>query len=55
MKRKFHQKKLNPADGETIAEFSGNYTVPQKFVKDYVDHLAQIEKRKEKRRAERER
>ena len=55
MKRMFHQNKLNPGDDETIAEFSRNCIVPQKFVKDYVDHLAQIEMRKEKRRAESER
>ena len=42
IERKFHQNKLNPADDETIAEFSWNCIVPQKFVKkDYVDHLAQ--------------
>ena len=34
---------------------SHKYIVLHKFVKDYVDHLAQIEKHKEKRRAERER
>ena len=34
---------------------SHKYIVLHKFVKDYVDHLAQIEKRKEKRRAESER
>ena len=56
MKRMFHQNKLNPGDDETIAEFSRNCIVPQKFVKkDYVDHLSQIEKRKEKQRAESER
>ena len=42
----FHQNKLNPGDCETLAELSRNYIVPQKFVKDYVDHLAQIEMRK---------
>ena len=42
-KRMFHQNKLNPGDDETIAEFSRNCIVPQKFVKDYVDHLAQTE------------
>ena len=31
------------------------YIVVHKFVKDYVDHLAQIEMHKEKRRAESER
>ena len=31
MKRKFNQNKLNPGDGETIAEFSENYIVTQKF------------------------
>ena len=46
MKRMFHQNKLNPGDCETLAELSRNYIVPQKFVKDYVDHLAQIEMRK---------
>ena len=55
MKRMFHQKKLNPGDDETKAEFSRNCIVPLKFVKDYVDHLAQIEMRKEKRRTESER
>ena len=55
MKRKFHQNKLNPGDDETTAEFSWNCIVPLKFVEDYVDHLAQIEMRKEKRRAESER
>ena len=54
MKRMFHQNKLNPGGG-TIAEFSRNCIVPLKFVKDYVDHLGQIEMRKEKRRAESER
>ena len=39
----------------TIADLSRNYIVSQKFVKGYVDHLAQIETRKEKRRAESER
>ena len=55
MKRMFHQNKLNPGEGGTIAEFSRNCFVPLKFVKDYVDHLAQIEMRKEKRRTESER
>ena len=55
MKRVFHQNKLNPGDDETTAEFSWNCIVPLKFVDDYVDHLAQIEMRKEKRRAESER
>ena len=48
--------KTNPGDDETKAEFSRNCIVPQKFVKkDYVDHLAQIEMRKEKRKTESER
>ena len=55
MERVFHQNKLNPGDDETTAEFSWNCFVPLKFVKDYVDHLAQIEMRKEKRRTESER
>ena len=55
MKRVFHQNKLNPGEGGTIAEFSRKCIVPLKFVKDYVDHLAQTEMRKEKRRAESER
>ena len=45
--------KLNP--GDSVADLSRNYIVSQKFVKGYVDHLAQIETRKEKRRAESER
>ena len=51
----FHWTKLNSGNGETIAEFSPNYIVLQKFVKDYVDHLAQIEMCKEKQSAESER
>ena len=51
----FHWNKLNSGNGETIAEFSQNYVVPQTFVKDYVDHLAQIEMCKEKQSAESER
>ena len=45
--------KLHP--GDSVADLSRNYIVSQKFVKGYVDHLAQIETRKEKRRAESER
>ena len=52
----FHKNELDPGDDETIAEFSRNCIVPLKFTKkDYVDHLAQVEMRKEKRRAESER
>ena len=43
MKRMFHQHKLHPGEGGTIAEFSRNCIVPLKFVvKDYVDHLGQM-------------
>ena len=52
MKRIFHENKLNPVDDETIAEFSRNYIVLQKFLKDYVDHLAQIKMPKEKQSQE---
>ena len=52
--RSFHWNKLNLGNGETVAEFSLNYVVPQTFVKDYVDHLAQIEMCKEKQSAESE-
>ena len=38
-----------------MAESSPNYIVLQKFVKDFVDHLAQIEMCKEKQSAESER
>ena len=55
MKRMFHKNKLDPGDDETKAEFSRNCIVPLKFVKDYVDHLAHVEMRKEKRRDESER
>ena len=54
-KRSLHWNKLKSGNRETIAEFSSNYIVPQKFVKDYVDHLAQIEMCKEKQSAESER
>ena len=53
--RSFHWNKLNSGNGETIAEFSRNYIAPQKFVEDYVDHLAQIEMCEEKQSAETER
>ena len=53
--RSFHWNKLNSGNGESIAELSPNCTVPQKFVKDYVDHLAQIKMCKEKQSAESER
>ena len=54
-KRSFHWNKLKSGNRETIAEFSPNYIVPQKFVEDYVDHLAQIEMCKKKQSAESER
>lgn len=52
MKRIFQENKLNPVDDETIAEFSRNYIVLQKFLKDYVYHLAQIKMPKEKQSQE---
>ena len=52
MKRIFQENKLNPVDDETIAEFSRNYIVLQKFLKDYVDHFAQIKMPKEKQSQE---
>ena len=44
-----YENKLNP--GDSVADLSRNYIVSQKFVKGYVDHLAQIETRKEKWKA----
>ena len=55
LKKQTKQNKLNSGNGETIAEFSPSYIVPQKFVKGYVDHLAQMEMYKEKQSAETER
>ena len=52
MKRISHENKLNPVDDETIAEFSRNYIVLQKFLKDYVDHLAQIKMPEERQSQE---
>ena len=43
-------------NSETIREFSDKYIVPEKLVAEYVEHLAQLKMRKEKRKeTERER
>ena len=50
--KKLPLKQIKLGNGETIAEFPLNFIVSQKFVKDFVDHLAQIEMCKEKQSAE---
>ena len=52
IKRKFEAGKLKCGDSEAIKKFSNEYIVPEKLVTDYVDHLAQIGIRKEKKKAE---
>ena len=42
-------------DSEAIRKFSDKYIVPEKLVAEYVEHLAQIKMRKEKRKEENER
>ena len=49
------ESKLVSEDSETIREFSDKYIVPEKLVAEYVEHLAQIKMRKEKKKEETER
>ena len=42
-------------DSEVIREYSDKYIVPEKLVAEYVEHLAQIKMRKEKKKEENER
>ena len=51
----FEESKLVSGDSEAIREFSDKYIVPEKLVAEYVEHLAQIKMRKEKKKEETER
>ena len=46
---------LVSGDSEAIRKFSDKYIVPEKLVAEYVEHLAQIKMRKEKKKEETER
>ena len=55
IKRLFEESELVSGDSEAIGEFSDKYIVPEKFVAEYVEHLAQIKMYKEKKKEETER
>ena len=55
IKRLFEEGKLVSGDSEAIKEFSDKYIVAEKLVAEYVEHLAQIKMRKEKKKEETER
>ena len=48
IKRMFQEGKLEEGDKKTIKEFSGKYTVWEKLVADYTEHLTDIEMREGK-------
>ena len=55
MKRLFEESELVSGDSEDIRKFSDKYIVPEKLVAEFVEHLAQIKMRKEKKKKETER
>ena len=55
IKRLFEESELVSGDSEAIRRFSDKYIVPEKLVAEYVQHLAQIKIRKEKKKEETER
>jgi len=55
IKRLFEERELVSGDSEAIRKFSDKYIVPEKLVAEYVEHLAQIKMRKEKKKEETER
>ena len=55
IKRLFEESELVSGDSEAIRKFSDKYIVPEKLVAEYVEHLAQIKMRKEKKKEETER
>ena len=55
IKRLFEESKLVSGDSEAFRGFSDKYIVPEKLVAEYVEHLAQIKMRKEKKKEETER
>ena len=55
IRRLFEERELVSGDSEAIRKFSDIYIVPEKLVAEYVEHLAQIKMRKEKKKEETER
>ena len=55
IKRLFEESELVSRDSEAVRKFSDKYIVPEKLVAEYVEHLAQIKMRKEKKKEETER
>ena len=51
----FQKGKLKAGDKKAIKEFSEKYIVSEKLVADYIEHLTDIEMRKDKRRTDNER
>ena len=51
----FEESELVSGDSEAIRKFSDKYIVPEKLVAEYVEHLAHIKMRKEKKKEETER
>ena len=52
IKRLFEESELVSRDSEAVRKFSDKYIVPEKLVAEYVEHLAQIKMRKEKKKEE---
>jgi len=50
IKRLFEESEVVSGDSEAIRKFSDKYIVPEKLVVEYVEHLAQIKMRKEKKK-----
>ena len=55
IKRLFEDSELVSRDSEAVRKFSDKYIVPEKLVAEYVEHLAQIKMRKQKKKEETER
>ena len=55
IKQIFQKGKLKAGDKKAIKEFSEKYIVSEKLVADYIEHLTDIEMRKDKRRTDNER
>ena len=55
IKRLFEESEVVSGDSEAIRKFSDKYIVPKNLVAEYVEHLAQIKMRKEKKKEETER
>ena len=55
IKRLFEESELVSGDSEAFRKFSDKYIFPEKLVAEYVEHLAQIKMRKEKKKEETER